>query len=148
MHRFNLRPDDAAELRSRAAALKTAINKLMFDETSGTFCDGVCSDTPHTAFHSAVYLLAFDAVAEEHTASTWEYIRSRIQPLETTSEPSSAITPNDDGWPPAPGPGAEEGMPCGTYVSQFVVQVRWSHAPSDRQCTLLPPPQCRAIHQR
>ena len=51
------RPDDEKTLRARASTLKDTINKLMFDPKAGTFCDGICAQVPHTAFHSAVYVL-------------------------------------------------------------------------------------------
>ena len=44
------------------------------------FCDGVCAQTPHTAFHSTMYALAFGAVSTAHQDAAWEYIRDRINP--------------------------------------------------------------------
>ena len=69
---------DAARHAEQAAALKTAINAQMWNGTA--FCDGVCSNVSHTAFHSTMYLLAFGAVDESHRAAAWRYLRGRIEP--------------------------------------------------------------------
>lgn len=60
----------------------------------------------HTAFHSSVYMLAFDAVTDEHKESTWSYIKSRIDPPFSTSSPSAAPSAatrsSHQLWPPPP----------------------------------------------
>ena len=69
---------------------------------------GVCSEVNHTAFHSSVYMLAFDAVAEEHKQSTWSYIKSRIDPPFSSSSlptaPPDAMRSGEHQlqWPPPP----------------------------------------------
>ena len=105
----------------------------MFNGTA--FCDGVCTETPHTAFHSSVYMLALGAVEPDNVASTWDYIRSRIDPPFSTGSADATQTNTFAGemgagemdgrggsWPPPPPMGEKDGMPCGSYVSQFVLQ--------------------------
>ena len=117
----------------------------MFNGTA--FCDGVCTETPHTAFHSSVYMLALGAVEPDNVASTWDYIRSRIDPpfstgmstgstgadaAQTDQSAAGEMTAGEVGagemggrggsWPPPPPMGEKDGMPCGSYVSQFVLQ--------------------------
>ena len=108
------RTADQTKYAAQAAHLKKAINALMFNGSA--FCDGICSDVPHTAFHSSVYMLAFGAVADEHKESVWTYIRGRIDPPFSAAEHAGS----DDtaaSWPPPPPVGEKDGMPCGT--------VRW-----------------------
>ena len=67
---------------------------------------GICSEVNHTAFHSSVYMLAFDAVAEENKLSTWSYIKSRIDPPFSTSSSDPAVSnaahSDPSLWPPPP----------------------------------------------
>ena len=117
------RTADAERLKERAAALKAAMNAQQWNATAGAFCDGVCTDTPHMAFHSTVYALAFDAVTDEHAKQAWAYVRSRIDPPFNGTAATEAKTASADGasWPPPPPPGEHDGMPCGVYPSQFVL---------------------------
>jgi len=113
-----------------ARDLKTAINKHMYNGTA--FCDGLCEDprARHTAFHSSVYMLALGAVSDEHRQSTWEFIKSRIDPP-FSSDDSQHNGRSNGRWPPPPPPGAKDGMPCGTYVSQFVQQALYAGSVKD-----------------
>lgn len=120
------RTADQQKYIAQAAKLKTTINKLMFNGTA--FCDGICSETPHTAFHSSVYMLAFGAVLEENIASTWNYVRSRIEPPFANN---GAVLQTDKAWPPPPPIGEHDGMPCSSYVSQFVLQALYEGQPQD-----------------
>ena len=106
-------------------------------------------------------MLALGAVEPGNVASTWDYIRSRIDPpfstgMSTGSTGSTDSTGSSTGstgadaahtdqsaaaeegagevvagemggrgggsWPPPPPMGEKDGMPCGSYVSQFVLQ--------------------------
>jgi hypothetical protein len=101
------------------------------------FCDGLCSDTPHTAFHSTMYALAFNAVDDDHAEAAWEYTRSRINPPFYTSStpPSASSSAVVDAsftqrvpappWPP-PGPSSGLGLPCGVHPSQFAVEALYT----------------------
>ena len=129
------RTADQTKFATQAAQLKTAINAQMFNG-SCAFCDGICSDVPHTAFHSSVYMLAFGAVAEEHKESVWTYIRSRIDPPFSAAEHAGSDD-NAAGWPPPPPAGEKDGMPCGTMVSQFVLQALYVGKPADHGAAAL-----------
>ena len=90
------------------------MNSKQWNSTAGAFCDGVCDDTPHMAFHSTVYALAFGAASDTHLNDAWEYVRSRSTLSPTTTHQSSA----------AEEPVAQttfSGMPCGVYPAQFVL---------------------------
>ena len=69
------------------------------------------------------YMLAFGAVEDENIASTWAYMKGRIAPLNDPVSNSELENRREGSWPPTPSPDAKDGMPCGTYVSQFAVQV-------------------------
>ena len=125
----------ACRYAAQAAALKAAIQLHMWNGTA--FCDGICDEISHTAFHSTVYLLAFGAVADENMAKAWAYVKGRIDPLGSTdgvADTAAKFTgwgaPRAS-WPPPPPPGVKDGMPCGTYVSQFVLQALYVGNPAD-----------------
>jgi len=112
------RSEDAARYQAIEAKLKTAINRQMWNGTA--FCDGVCSNISHTAFHSTVYLLAVGAVSDDNMLAAWQYTRGRISPPfaatgGVVTGPASRRGQNT--WPPPPPPSSHWGMPCGTYVS-------------------------------
>lgn len=89
------RGGDAAHLLEVAAGLKAAMNAKQWNATAGAFCDGVCTNTSHMAFHSTMYSLAFGAVSEEHAEKAWEYVRHRS--LSGIDPPSSAtLTTNSN----------------------------------------------------
>ena len=113
------REEDEKRYRVMSLKLKDAINEYMWNGKA--YCDGVCSETNHTAFHSSVYLLALGAVQDDRKNATWEYVKSRIDPLSTDPQHLQG-TASGERWPPPPPPGERAGMPCGTYVSQFTVQ--------------------------
>ena len=73
------------------------------------FCDGVCAQTPHTAFHSTMYALAFGAVSTAHQDAAWGYLRDRI---------------------------STDGLPCGVYPAQYAVAALYTNA-RDRGLTAL-----------
>ena len=153
------RTADAARYQEIKTRLKATINLKLWNGKA--FCDGPCSAVHHTAFHSTVYLLALGAVSEANTAAAWTYVRSRITPpaslhaavddvADSTTNPnpnpnpkarqrSMGSAPNTGSkprqrlgkWPPPPPPGARYGMPCGTYVSQFVLQALYQGNPGD-----------------
>jgi hypothetical protein len=77
------RDSDAAHLTTVAAGLKVAMNAKQWNSTAGAFCDGVCTNTSHMAFHSTMYSLAFGAVSDENVERAWKYVRHRIDPLNT-----------------------------------------------------------------
>jgi alpha-L-rhamnosidase len=113
------RHEDAAAHTKTAAALKESINMHMWNGTA--FCDGICTNVSHTAFHSTMYLLAFDAVADANVAAAWSYLRGRINP------PFSAR----DSWPPPPPVGAKNGLPCSSYAAQFALMALYRGNPAD-----------------
>ena len=123
-----------------------------------------------------VYMLAFGVVPQPNVGKTWEYVRSRIDPLNqeasmairnptsiqnstlvkekrplikknptamktkatyTTASTDDAAARETAAWPPPPPPGTKNGMPCGTYMSQFVMQALYLGNPSDHGVTAL-----------
>ena len=112
------RTEDAARHARIAAALKAAINEHMWNGTA--FCDGICSNISHTAFHSTMYMLAFGAVDDANRLAAWQYLRGRIDP---------PFGPSGEQWPPEP-PG-NHGMPCSSYTAQFALQALYVGKPLD-----------------
>jgi hypothetical protein len=53
------RGSEAKQLNMVAANLKVAMNAKQWNDTAGAFCDGLCSNNSHSAFHSTMYTLAF-----------------------------------------------------------------------------------------
>ena len=105
------RADDAAAFGAQYAALKAAINAHAFNGTNA-YCDGVCSDPAiggHTAWHTSVFVLAFDLVEDEaRKAAVWRYVRSRLY-LDHSSDGAEG----DDDAHAAGGDGAPVGAPTG-----------------------------------
>jgi hypothetical protein len=118
------READAQQLRSTGAKLKAAMNLKQWNETAGAFCDGICAETPHMAFHSTVYTLAFGAASDANALRAWQYVRHRIDPpLNHTQPPNQAPTATHQtptSWPP-PGPSSGLGMPCSVMPAQFAL---------------------------
>jgi hypothetical protein len=90
------RDDLAAPLLASSNRLKLSFNDLFFNGTA--ICDGLCSQTPHTAAHSSFYALAFGLVSDSNVPAVSAYIQGR------------AVRD-------------EIGPPCGPYAMQFLVQV-------------------------
>ena len=121
------RPDDAARHAATAERLRRAINHHMWNGSA--FCDGICSLTPHTAFHSSAYLLAFGAVNQTNRPAAWRYVRDRI---------SSPVSPRPAGsWPPAPPVGSHDGMPCSSYVAQYALEALYAGNATDHGLSAL-----------
>ena len=59
---------------------QAAMNAKQWNSTAGAFCDGICTATPHMAFHSTFYTVAFGASSDGNLNRAWEYIKSRINP--------------------------------------------------------------------
>lgn len=150
------RDSDAAHLLKVAADLKAAMNAKQWND-AGAFCDGVCTNTSHMAFHSTMYSLAFGAVSEEHVDKAWAYVRHRSmsgidppfsatqtnpeesdatslpvspQPAPESSAhlpPSASANPHPTSWPP-PGPTSGLGMPCSVHPAQFTLIALYENA--------------------
>ena len=97
------RRDDATRIAAQAAAMKKAMNAVLWDSVSGGFCDGPCANASlhHRAFHSTIHPLAFGAVDDAHVQPAWEYTQQKIDPV--------------------------GGMPCGPYPSQFAVRALFAN---------------------
>ena len=121
------RPEDAARHRQTAATLRAAISKHMWNGTA--WCDGICQHTPHTAFHSSVYMLSFGAADDAHALGTWKYVRSRITPPFGAEGHGDGHTLLE--WPPPPPAGSKLGMPCSSYVAQFAIHALYVGRPDD-----------------
>ena len=137
---------DAEDLESIASRLKSAVNALQWNGSA--FCDGICAETSHTAFHSSIYALALGAAADENRLQTWKYIRGRIDPpfndaieIESprksppTSPPASAGAHAPTFWPP-PEPYSGVGLPCGTWPAQYALIAMYDNA-ADRGLSAL-----------
>ena len=111
------RDADAEELRSIAVKLKAAMNEKQWNATAGAFCDGICANTPHIAFHSTIYTLAFGAASDANAHRAWQYVRSRINP---------PFNDRSVSWPP-PGPRSGLGMPCSVMPAQFALTALYSN---------------------
>lgn len=126
------RNSDAAFFDTTAEGLVQRINTLMWNGTA--FCDGVCSEVEHTAFHSTMYPMAFGIVDEAHHSQAWHYLRSRIDPpfgtVEADTQAGHAV------WPPPPPPGAADGMPCSSYAAQFALEALYSNHADHGQSAL------------
>lgn len=109
------RNDASRSLSATAARVKAAMNELQFNGTA--MCDGRCTATPHTAFHSTAYALALGAVNDTNAAAAWRYLRDRINPPFNSSLGT---------WPP-PEPTNGVGLPCGSYPAQFAVRALYSN---------------------
>ena len=130
------RTADADRLGVVAARLKAAMNAKQWNSTAGAFCDGLCDMTPHLAFHSTMYTLAFGAVSDDHIEQAWKYVRSRVDPPFNRSRSGYARSSNGgEGWPPPPPPG-NYGMPCGVYPSQFTLTALYQN-PEDQGAAAL-----------
>eukprot|EP00039_Didymoeca_costata_P023297 m.6621 g.6621 ORF g.6621 m.6621 type:complete len:1050 (+) comp3560_c0_seq1:189-3338(+) len=112
---FLNRTSDEVRLSKIAEDLKAAMNEKQWNGTA--FCDGVCSNISHTAFHSTMYPLAFGAVSDENFESAWRYVKGRINPPFNMSSRES----DSKGWPP-PEPYSGVGIPAGVYPAQYAVQ--------------------------
>ncbi len=66
---------DAAFLRQKAAAVKTAFNGCFFDETRGVYLDGIGSD--HASLHANLFPLAFGLVPPSRLERVIELVKSR-----------------------------------------------------------------------
>ena len=140
------RPADAAKHAVTAAALKQVINRKMWNGTA--FCDGICSNVSHTAFHSTMYLLAFGAVDDAHRPAAWQYLRRRIDPPFGRSPPGAppppppppraSLSPSSrSAWPPPPPAGARLGMPCSSYAAQFALEALYVGNEADHGASAL-----------
>ena len=69
------RRSDAKAFERDAAAVREAVNTLLFDAAAGCYRDGL--DTDHHSLHANMFPLAFGMVPEENRASVLEFIRSR-----------------------------------------------------------------------
>ena len=92
------RPQDVQYFSNAATSLALRLNALNYHSGLRRFCDGVCEaeslrgshpsslrshpssppSTNHTAWHSSVFMLAFDLVAEDKRASVFAYVTSRL----------------------------------------------------------------------
>jgi alpha-L-rhamnosidase len=133
---------DAGDLEAIANRLKSAVNKLQWNGSA--FCDGICKETSHTAFHSSVYALALGAAADENRLTTWTYIRGRINPPfseakeippESPPPAASADVHAPTTWPP-PEPSSGVGLPCGTWPAQYALMALYDNA-ADRGLSAL-----------
>ncbi|RIJ76506.1 hypothetical protein D1871_11575 [Nakamurella silvestris] len=71
---------DAATYTAKAAAIKAAVNSLMWDPAKGAYRDGLATDrtpTAHWAVQSSVFATAFGLASDEQAASVASYIGSR-----------------------------------------------------------------------
>ena len=69
------RRSDARGFERDAAAVRDAVNALLFDASAGCYRDGL--DTGHHSLHANMFPLAFGMVPEEHRGSVIDFIRSR-----------------------------------------------------------------------
>lgn len=71
---------DAATYTSQALALKTAINKLLFDPAKGAYRDGLVTETgapiTHYAIQASAFALAFGVVDPANKTAVANYIQS------------------------------------------------------------------------
>ena len=66
---------DSQFFRKRAAQVKSAINKKLFDSAKGIYVDG--EGSKHASLHANMFPLAFEMVPEEHLPTVIEFIKSR-----------------------------------------------------------------------
>lgn len=69
------RKRDAAEYRKKAAAVRTALNNVFFDQQRGVYVDGEGSE--HASLHANMMPLAFDLVPEDRIQRVADYVASR-----------------------------------------------------------------------
>ena len=53
------------------------MDAFLFDSETGRYCDGVCSDTNHTALHASIFPLAFKLVPSDRVGSVVRWVRER-----------------------------------------------------------------------
>ena len=121
------------------------MNEKQFNGSA--FCDGLCSNISHTAFHSSFHPLAFGAVSDANHMATWKYVQSRVNPpfRRAAENPTAAAAAPDDNtvgeggdagagaahprqtpWPP-PEPNSGVGLPCGVHPAQFAVKALYAN---------------------
>ncbi|WP_215223969.1 sulfatase-like hydrolase/transferase [Echinicola shivajiensis] len=69
------KPQESLDFALKAAKVKSALNKQMFDKERGVYVDGI--GTNHASLHANMLPLAFDLVPEEHRESVLKFIQSR-----------------------------------------------------------------------
>lgn len=67
--------EDKLFYTDRAARLKEAFNKQLFDKKRGVYVDGI--GTNHASLHANMFALAFGLVPEKNVKSVLQFIRSR-----------------------------------------------------------------------
>lgn len=135
--------DEATAFNETAAMIRAALNRHNWDEQRAQFCDGVCAPqsllahkppntadsawTNHSAWHSQVFMLAFNLVdGEKAREATFQSVRSRLfgvgsTPAKCAQSPSA----HPQGKWPAP----EDGMPGNVYSAYFALQALYNFKP-------------------
>ena len=83
-------------------------------------------------------MMALGAVPADKRADTHAFINAKIVPKSAAAAhrgADEARAAPGTAWPPPPPPGARDGMPCGVYVSQFVLQALYRHAADHGQAS-------------
>ena len=66
------RAADAARIASMASELELALKAKMWNETSSSFCDGICEEVGgNSRLMTSMFSLCFGQVPAEHAASVW-----------------------------------------------------------------------------
>ena len=141
---------EAAMWNDTAASIRAALNRHNWNPRNSQFCDGMCTPealsttsgskpaenawTNHSAWHSQVFMLAFDLVdGESRRQAIFESIKNRLfghgsVPARCTHPPSA----HPQGKWPAP----DDGMPGNVYSANFALQALYSWAPDQGRTAL------------